>query len=519
MFTTPLRLPSSFQEFLSPQSPLNPHFFAYGNFPLYLLKLLGELSATVNPLLNDYGGIHLVGRLISAVADTATVFVVFLIGSRLLKKRGGLFASALYACSVFPVQAAHFYAVDSLLTFFITSAIFVLILYIKDPSYKKSVLIGLFVGLALATKVSSAILLAMVFIVLLYAFLSTKKRVSTLIHSLAIVLVVGFVFVATQPYTIIDMRSFIQQTTLQGQMSNNAFLFPYTLQYVGKIPYLYEGYNIAFWGLGPIISSFCIAGIGIAAYRLYKKGIFKNPQLSFLIFFLVFYFLLFGKFAVGWMRYMLPIYPVLTIFGAFTLNELANKYFARKILHKFTKIALFGFFIVIIMYPLSFISIYTKPNTRIQASDWMLKNIPLGSYLAIEHWDDSLPVYGGENFIHLTLPLYDPDNPEKWRQIESTLNIADYIVIASNRLYVPLQRLTDCNVLPKDKCYPKTAQYYKNLFSGKLGFEKVAEFSSYPTIPLANIKIQDDAADESFTVYDHPKIFIFKRIDLAKPSN
>ena len=29
-----LRLPASFHEFLSPDSPLNPKFFAYGSFPI-----------------------------------------------------------------------------------------------------------------------------------------------------------------------------------------------------------------------------------------------------------------------------------------------------------------------------------------------------------------------------------------------------------------------------------------------------------------------------------------------------
>ena len=93
------------------------------------------------------------------------------------------------------------------------------------------------------------------------------------------------------------------------------------------------------------------------------------------------------------------------------------------------------------------------------------------------------------------------------------LNRANYIIIASNRLYIPLQKLADCKKYKS--CYPMTADYYQKLFSGKLNFKKVAEFSAYPELNIFNIKfkINDDSADESFTVYDHPKIIIFKKIN------
>ncbi|MFA6533440.1 MAG: hypothetical protein WCT22_05640, partial [Patescibacteria group bacterium] len=91
------------------------------------------------------------------------------------------------------------------------------------------------------------------------------------------------------------------------------------------------------------------------------------------------------------------------------------------------------------------------------------------------------------------------------------LQKSDYIIIASNRLYVPLQKLTDCKKYKV--CYLKTAQYYQKLFDNKLSFKKVAEFSSYPNFQILDFKFQinDDSADESFTVYDHPKILIFKK--------
>ena len=49
MFTVPLQLPKNLNEFLSPASHLNPHFFAYGNFPLYILRFFSELASHIDP--------------------------------------------------------------------------------------------------------------------------------------------------------------------------------------------------------------------------------------------------------------------------------------------------------------------------------------------------------------------------------------------------------------------------------------------------------------------------------------
>ena len=56
-------------------------------------------------------------------------------------------------------------------------------------------------------------------------------------------------------------------------------------------------------------------------------------------------------------------------------------------------------------------------------------------------------------------------------------------------------------------------KFYADLFSNKLNYKKVAEFVSYPKLEIGNwkLEIRDDVADESFTVYDHPKVLIFKK--------
>lgn len=506
-----LSIPKSLSNFLSENSSLNPQFFAYGSLPLYILRFTSYPAGLFIPELTTYPGIFILGRLISAIFDTITIFLVFLIARKLFNNVFGLSSAFLYSSAVLPIQLSHYFAVDTLLNTFIYATLYFLLLFIAKQTYKNSLLLGLFFGLSLATKVSALVMGPVIFIGMVFVFLKRSPKKIILnritIYSILIMLATAFSFAITQPYALIDYKQFLDETTYQSRMSSDPFMFPYTLQFVGKVKYFHEISQIFLWGLGPIITLVSVIGlIAIIIKLLAEKK--KNYFIAIFIFSGLLYFLLFGSFAVGWVRYMLPIYPFLAITGGWMIGQIVNN---RLLKPKLTTVVVV---FLILIYPISYISIYTKPNTRIQASDWVHKNIPKGSTIANEHWDDSIPVYNSSNYLYATLPLYEPDLPRKWETIEQAIKSSDYIIIASNRLYGPLQKLTKCSELPAGKCYPKTAQYYKDLFGGKLGFQKVAEFTSYPTVPVLNVSLPDDTASEDFTVFDHPKIMIFKKIDL-----
>jgi len=456
---------------------LNPEFFAYGSLPIYLLKFLGWLFSFLDPKWAQYSHINLIGRGISVVFDLGTVYLIYLIAKKLWGQKTAFTASLFYTLAVFPIQAAHFYAVDTLLTFFILAVLYFLIKISNSKSL--FLLTGLFFGFALATKVSAILLIVPIALTL---FRQPKK--------LILVLIIGlFTFLVCQPYAYLDFQTFWQQTQQQSQMTKSAFTFPYTLQYVDTLPYLYHLKNLVLWGLGiPLGLISIVATLWIIIRRC--KG-----TVILLSFFLI-YFAITGRFAVKFMRYFLPLYPLLCLFSA--------RFFQTFIKFSLTKFILMLTLASTMLWAFAFTQIYTRPNTRVLATRWINQNLPPGSKIAVEHWDDRVPLAG--NYQFLEMPLYEPDNSLlKWQKINQNLAQADYLILASNRLYVPLQKLSDCQLY--SRCYPQTAKYYQDLFNGKLGFTQIAEFTSYPII-------NDDSADESFTVYDHPKIMIFKKISL-----
>jgi YYY domain-containing protein len=161
-----------------------------------------------------------------------------------------------------------------------------------------------------------------------------------------------------------------------------------------------------------------------------------------------------------------------------------------------------------------FLAIYRRPLTRITASRWIYENLPPGTVIANEHWDDGLPLridgkdgFGSFGYRGLSsssdssMQMYAEDTPEKREQLYQWLNEADYIVLSSNRLWGSIPRLPTR--------YPMTTLYYELLFAGKLGFEQVLRTTSFPTIFWH--PFDDTWAEEAFSVYDHPEVRIYRK--------
>jgi YYY domain-containing protein len=152
-------------------------------------------------------------------------------------------------------------------------------------------------------------------------------------------------------------------------------------------------------------------------------------------------------------------------------------------------------------------------------------------------WDDAVPYpvdgfgpYGAEGGIYqedLNFEMYWADDESKLARLETNLDLADYIFISSSRQWGTTTRVPERYLLttfyyrnllgcPADKdvewCYSVAEP---GMFEGTLGFELVQTFQSNPT--LDGIEINTQFAEEAFTVYDHPKVFVFKKTEAYDP--
>jgi YYY domain-containing protein len=153
----------------------------------------------------------------------------------------------------------------------------------------------------------------------------------------------------------------------------------------------------------------------------------------------------------------------------------------------------------------------------------------LGSAIANEtSWDDGLPLrmdgydgFGGIYQGDLNFEMYWDENAEKLDRFTDILDRAEYLIISSSRQWGSLPRIPER--------FPLVTAYYRALIgcpversidwcyvnaqpgdlSGELGFELIQVFENAPQ--LGSFRINDQSAEEAFTVYDHPKVFIFKK--------
>lgn len=155
----------------------------------------------------------------------------------------------------------------------------------------------------------------------------------------------------------------------------------------------------------------------------------------------------------------------------------------------------------------------------------------LGAAAAIETgWDMGLPFpeggydgYGGLYQPGINLDIYADDNQTKLDRFLSSLDISEYLLISSSRQWASTTRIPER--------FPLTSAYYRHLlgcpqsetiewcynvaqigtFEGNLGFEIVQIFQNNPSI--GSFEINDQFSEEAFTVYDHPKVFIFQKTE------
>ncbi len=554
MVENSLEWPSSPGEYLDTEAnPLNPYnrgfgAYVYGLLPLIVAKFVGQATG-----LTGYGGVFLAGRALSGLLDLGSVLLVFAIGRRLWGERAGLLGALLAALSVLNIQNAHFFTVDAMTTFFVTLALFFAVRVAQGGHLPHILGLGLAFGLAVSCKISVLTFLLIIGLAAVLrvfarpagagrryppgaarylplgpwrlslrverdddALTSADSVLWRLLKAgliVAVVMLIAFwAFRIAQPQAFMGPGLFglrlnprwLEDMSYIQKLVSGEIDYPPSHQWAARAPVLYMLENLVLWGVGLPMGLAIWAAWGLMAYQIYRRGRWLHllPWL-----WMTFTFLYQSVQFVKTVRYLLPIYPTMALMAGYGLHWLWERGSGSRRLPKALARGAVAFVLVgTACWAFAFAGIYTRPVTRVAASRWIYQNIPAGASLSFELWDDPLPLnldgyIGDQVYNTVRMDLYWEDIPEKREQLYEWLDQVDYIVLSSNRLYGSIPRLPSR--------YPMTTRYYEALFSGELGFDPLIEFTSRPQ--LFGIQIVDDEADETFTVYDHPKVLIFQK--------
>jgi len=484
--------------------------YPYGHLPLYLLALVAGLVPDVDPLI--------VGRALAALFDLGTVALTFALGRRVYGERAGLLAAAFVALMVLHVQQAHFYTADVPLAFFVLGTLLFAVRLAEGGRPHQALLAGAWAGLALGTKFSAALLILPLGVALMAnpaqalpgrCWARSKRGLECGAAALV-------AFALTNPCAILALPTLWHNVARQGAIARGVLDVPYTRQFHATWPYLYSLVQQLRWGMGWPLGLVAFGGLAWAVWRAVREPPRRAEWV--LLAWAVPCFAFAGALYARFPRYLLPLTPLLALYAARLLTDLNR---SLVIVH-------WSLFIIpcslIIVHCSLFLGLYRSPHPWLAASEWFYDHVPRGAVVAVEQWDHPLPL-DATGYGVRELPVFDEDAPEKWAAVEETLAEADYVVIASRRGYATLARWPER--------YPLTARYYQLLFEGALGFEPVACFGRYPRLgPLA--LVDDPTAglgfslpdlcrpgspfvlrlgrlDESFVVYDHPQVIVFRR--------
>jgi len=665
-----LDLPHSWAQFWSPASPLNPHFAAYGHLPFYATVLfghiLGALGRTIGgPLAGLAGadlpgaGIIQSGRVLSGLADTGTLLFVYLIGRLVYDRSVALLAALLGCFTVLDLEFAHFANVDTYLAFCTTGALYFCVRIARYGRPRDYAWAGAWLGFALACKVSAAPLI--VPLVVAHIYRGAERRVelgddgvvlddapagraadrrrrsqgdmsrlarralpaNPLLLLLALAVAVVAVFV-TMPYAFIDFTNWWGQVWYQLQLAQGILESPFTRKFSGLPAYWYPLQQLIGWTMGPPLGLAAVAGLVAAAWRQVRRR--RGPELVLLAWAVVFFAATGGQY-MKFLRYMLPLVPVLNLFAAALLvaiwrlaqpatgsagapqkSEMGAVGLALKdhgrdqtlkglpataavvarpttgargapaqtfqgpspamtfqgpspamtfqgqaashnrgvhpgptaawahISRQLTPRGWVARSVVVaavaltVLYGLARENVYTTENTRLAATHWMAAHIPAGSTITVESWDETLPIappgVAVPAYRSQTLAILDPgDNTSTTvPMLIQALQSADYITISSSRVMG--------SVAHQPGRYPYSIRWYDLLFGNKLNFRLARSFkdaphlgpfviNDYQAVPRADQYTHTRLwyeADQNYSEYDAPPVYIFKRVGMIDPA-
>jgi 4-amino-4-deoxy-L-arabinose transferase-like glycosyltransferase len=330
-----------------PHGQFDTHFYNYGTFYFYLASFAqtfgrgyGLVPATPAPsadlshveqmtrLAPEMAGLYLAGRITTALLGTATIALLFALGTRLYGRKTGFLAAMMYAVAPLAVVHAHFLTVDVPATFFVTFALLCASRLLTTPTRKNYVLAGIACGLCAATKYNTGLVLAAPlmahFLNRRFAYSSTNENIASPPSGFlgrgaggeGLLLLIGvalLTFLIACPGPWLNWNTFWNGTYHGTGVRYE--LFEHSRQGHGPqfeqtgLGWVYHLLVSLPYGMGILLLLLSLVGVAYAC-RQRTKG-----DLILLAFFLL-YYLATGLSAVRFARYMLPLFPVLCLFAA-----------------------------------------------------------------------------------------------------------------------------------------------------------------------------------------------------------
>jgi hypothetical protein len=347
-------------------------------YPTLCHYLLGILALPLKEYLkifnvSSYEYVHLLGRLISVIVGTSTIFLTYLYAQKIYDVDRAVLASFFLAFSMYHVQDSA-WATTDVMTSFLATVFFLLLWNLKNEDRLKNYFyLGIVYGLAIGSKYTTALLIIPALIVYSFSIIkddSSKEFMACILKKCFNIKVMIFivtsiiVFLITTPGIFLYFDKFISSIEYEKARLSR-FDLPYT--------------STTYWKTIWIDFS---SALGYPLAMLFFFGLIfplrkKNEWIAMLsvIVGLIFYF---GNSLVP--RYLIFVMPFIAIISSHCIISLFE------IPNKFLKAVTTTFLVFIGLYSIlnSTAAVYSRfDDSRTRAAKFIAENVPIGSTIGI----------------------------------------------------------------------------------------------------------------------------------------
>lgn len=517
---------------------MNPYFFAYGSLPIMLIYFAGVLknilfyysSLLIKNILGNSADLNIsviklweqlnivsfndaiiVSRSFSALFSVIIIYLLYRIGSEIHSKSAGLLAAFFGSLSVGFIQFAHFGTFELWITIFCTILFYLCIRLIDKPTIKNIILTGITSGILIATKISNLVLLAIpvltVCLVYSHRFNNLRKPVllqntiSFFMKTIILLISALSVFLLTNPYTILDNKSFSDTIRYETNVALGTLPVFYTQEFITTVPVLYQFLHIYPFLLNPIITSLLIPSFLYLLFSVYRT---KNKKHTLLLIFFVLLFLSQSFLFVKWIRYMVPTLPFIYLIIAITIADFYKNIQIRDIAKH---IVLAIIITSCILYSFSYyFEVLSKPDSRVSASLWAKHHISKGSKILSEVYDVGITPFYANSYNITFCDTYNLETNAficDGQTLKQTIEDNSFIILASERV---LQSRLSNKIQ-----FPAGHDFYTSLVDEKLNYSLIYKTPCnlfckilYTGEPLWSL-------EQTANVFDRPTVYIFQK--------
>lgn len=348
---------------------LNPHvFFDYPTLFLYIIYavqftyfLIGSLFGIFTSLdqfagkyfLGDISDIYIIARMLSVLAGTATIYLIYKISKLFYSEKVSLLACCFMCLNWLHILHSHYATVDVAALFMTMLSVYFMCEYFISEK-RNSFLFSCFtLGLATATKYYSLVFFANLLIIPLLKKNKFSKILIKLYFPGLLLVIAGF-FLGC-PYSILDFSAFSARFTTIYTNVVKPENFNFFKNFIIIFSHINNSTGIVFF----IISLAAIA---------FSFG--TITEIFILSFFAVFFIFSSGFKMIG-AHYIFPLYPFIFILTAKGLENASKKY------HPAIFYLISALFVITALPEIIHNNyILTQKDTRLTAYDWTIQNIP-----------------------------------------------------------------------------------------------------------------------------------------------